>query len=128
MFAERTHQIAAELANLREARDFAADAAADFGLDAQARYRVKLAVSEAVANAIQHGSSSSADPVQIAVAKEAGALVLYVRDSGRFVPRVGTRGDLPERGRGLEFMGQLMDEVEVRPGPDATEVRLTLRA
>jgi len=127
VFSGRSHSIDADLSRLSEAREFAVDAAADFGLDEFAVYRVKLAVSEAVANAIQHGSSSSRDPVEIAVIEESGALVMYVRDSGRFVPRVGQRGELPERGRGLEFMGQLMDEMDVRPGADGTEVRLSLR-
>ena len=127
VFAGRSHSIDADLSHLSEAREFAVDAAADFGLDEFAVYRVKLAISEAVANAIQHGSSSPDDPVEIVVVEESGALVLYVRDSGRFVPRVGERGELPERGRGLEFMGQLMDEMDVRPGPTGTEVRLSLR-
>jgi len=80
-----------------------------------------------VANAIQHGSPSPRDGVEIFVGEEAGALALYVRDQGRFVPRVAARGELPEGGRGLEFMGQLMDVVEVRPRGGGTEVRLTLR-
>lgn len=128
VFSGRSHSIDADLSQLSEAREFAVDAAADFGLDEFARYRVKLAISEAVANAIQHGSSSPSDPVEIAVEEESGALVLYVRDRGRFVPRVGERGELPERGRGLEFMGQLMDEMDVRPGARGTEVRLTVRS
>ena len=128
VFAARSHSIGADLSHLSEAREFAVDAAAEFGLDEFAVYRVKLAISEAVANAIQHGSTSPDDPVEIVVAEESGALALYVRDSGRFVPRVGERGEMPERGRGLEFMGQLMDEVDVRPGATGTEVRLSLRS
>ena len=127
VFAARSHSIDADLSHLSEAREFAVDAAADFGLDEFAVYRVKLAISEAVANAIQHGSTSPDDPVEIVVMEESGALALYVRDSGRFVPRVGERGELPERGRGLEFMGQLMDEIDVRAGATGTEVRLSLR-
>ena len=127
VFTGRSHRIDADLAQLSEARDFAAGAAADFGLDDFGCYRVKLAISEAVANAITHGSGSGEDEVEVYVGEEAGALVLYVRDAGRFVPRVATRGDLPESGRGLEFMGQLMDEVEVRPGAEGTEVRLAVR-
>ena len=57
-FKPREHSILADLRLLKEARDFAARAAADFGLDGAACYDVKLAMSEAVTNAIQHGSSS----------------------------------------------------------------------
>jgi anti-sigma regulatory factor (Ser/Thr protein kinase) len=127
VFPGRSHRIAADLTHLSDAREFAAGAAAEFGLDDFGCYRVKLAVSEAVANAIQHGSDSPGDTVEILAAEEAGALALYVRDEGRFVPRVATRGALPESGRGLEFMGQLMDEIEVRPGSAGTEVRLAVR-
>jgi len=122
------HTIPADPGRLKEARDFAEAAATRFGLDPNARYRVKLAMNEAVANAIQHGSESPSDRVELAALREGGAVAFYVRDGGRFVPRVGARGDLPERGRGLEFMDRLMDEVEVRPGHDGTVVRLALRA
>jgi len=84
-------------------------------------------MSEAAANAIQHGSPSPEDPVELTATEEQGALVFYVRDRGRFVPRVPRRGDLPERGRGLRFMDQLTDDVQVRPGSEGTEVRFVLR-
>ena len=108
--------ILADLRLLKEARDFAERAAADFGLDGGACYQVKLAMSEAVTNAIQHGSSSPSDPIRIGVAAEGGALVFEVLDTGRFLPRVMRRGELSESGRGLEFMRLLMDEVDLRPG------------
>ena len=50
------------------------------------------------------------------VTEESGALVFEVLDTGRFVPRVMRRGDMPESGRGLEFMRLMMDEVDLRPG------------
>jgi anti-sigma regulatory factor (Ser/Thr protein kinase) len=127
VFSRRSQRFGADLGNLREARRFADRAAEDFGLDRDSAYRVRLALSEAVANAIKHGSESPDDPVEIVAADEAGALVFYVRDGGRFVPRVAPRGELPERGRGLEFMRRLMDEVDLRPGSEGTEVRFSLR-
>jgi anti-sigma regulatory factor (Ser/Thr protein kinase) len=105
----------ADLDRLKEARDFAEHAAADFGFDADARYEVKLALSEAVSNAIRHGSRSPDDPVRIRGAEEAGALVFEVVDTGRFVPRVRRGSRLPESGRGFEFMRLMMDEVDLRP-------------
>ena len=82
-------------------------------------------MSEAVTNAILHGSSSSfgRDPHHWS-REESGALVFEVVDTGRFRPRVRRRGDLPESGRGLEFMRLLMDEVDLRPGADGTLLRL----
>jgi serine/threonine-protein kinase RsbW len=123
----REHSISADLGRLKEARDFAERAAAEFGLSEDACYEVKLALSEAVSNAIQHGSRSDDAPIRILVSGEAGALVIEVIDTGRFVPRVTRQGDMPESGRGLEFMRLMMDEVDLRPGSDGTRLRLVKR-
>ena len=126
-FSPREHSISADVARVKEARDFAERCAADFGLGEDARYQVKLAISEAVTNAIQHGSSSPDDPVRIAVTGQAGTLVFDIFDTGRFVPRVTRRGDMPESGRGLEFMRLMMDDVDLRPGEQGTHLRLVKR-
>jgi len=126
-FKPREHSMRADLGLLKEARDFAERAAADFGLAPNACYDVKLAMSEAVTNAIQHGSSSPKNPIRIAVLAEGPALVFEVTDTGRFVPRVMRRGELSESGRGLEFMRVLMDEVDLRPGRDGTLMRFIKR-
>jgi anti-sigma regulatory factor (Ser/Thr protein kinase) len=123
----REHSISADLGRLKEARDFAERAAAEFGLSDDACYEVKLALSEAVSNAIQHGSRSDDAPIRIFVSGEAGALVIEVIDTGRFVPRVTRDGDMPESGRGLEFMRLMMDEVDLQPGSDGTRLRLVKR-
>lgn len=99
----------------------------EYGFPSDACYQVKLALSEAVTNAIQHGSSSPDDPVRIFITEESGSLIFEVLDTGRFVPRVSRRGDMPESGRGLEFMRLLMDAVDVYPGDDGTRLRLVKR-
>jgi serine/threonine-protein kinase RsbW len=126
-FKPREHLLQADLGFLKSARDFAERAAADFGLDGNACYDVKLAMSEAVTNAIQHGSSSPNDPIRIAALAEGPALVFEVLDTGRFRPRVSRRGELSESGRGLEFMRVLMDEVDLRPGAGGTLMRFIKR-
>jgi anti-sigma regulatory factor (Ser/Thr protein kinase) len=126
-FEPRKHSIRADLGLLKEARDFAARAAQDFGLNERACYDVKVAMSEAVTNAIQHGSSSPKDPIRIAVMAEGAALVFEVLDTGRFRPRVMRRGELSESGRGLEFMRVLMDEVDLRPSAGGTLMRFIKR-
>ena len=123
-FQRREHSIRADLARLKEARDFAEAAALELGLPSEACYQIKLALSEAVTNAIQHGSRSQEDPVLIVVTEEPGALSFEVLDTGRFVPRVTRRGDMPESGRGMEFMRLMMDEVDVFPGDHGTRLRL----
>jgi len=126
-FETREEQICANLACVKQARDFAERMAIEYGFEPDVRYQLKLAMSEAVTNAIQHGSSSEEDKVRIAAVDENGALTFYVRDTGRFVPRVRRGGDMPESGRGLEFMRRLMDEVDLQPGRDGTLVRFSKR-
>ncbi len=126
-FPARERSIPADLGCLREARDFAAAAARDFGFDPDAAYAIKLVMSEAVSNAIQHGSAGSGDMVELSVIAEGDALVFQVRDAGRFRPRLTRRGELPERGRGLEFMSELMDEVDLRPSDGGTLMRFAKR-
>jgi anti-sigma regulatory factor (Ser/Thr protein kinase) len=123
----REHSIRADVELVKEARDFADLAAADFGFNEDVRYKVKLAMSEAVTNAIQHGSASPTDEIRILAVEESGALVFEVVDTGRFRPRVTRRGDLPESGRGLEFMRRLMDEVDLRPTTYGTLLRFVKR-
>jgi anti-sigma regulatory factor (Ser/Thr protein kinase) len=126
-FRPREYSIRADLGRLKEARDFAVSVAAEFGFGAEALHDVKLAMSEAVTNAIRHGSRSPDDPVRIVATEESGALVFEVLDTGRFVPRVVRRGALPESGRGLEFMRVLMDDVDLRPSRQGTLLRMAKR-
>jgi anti-sigma regulatory factor (Ser/Thr protein kinase) len=126
-YEPRQHWISADVGRLKEARDFADRVAVGFGLDDDARYEVRLAMSEAVTNAIEHGSSSPADQIKIVASVEADRLVFEVLDTGRFRPRVVRRGEMPESGRGLEFMRVLMDEVDLRPGTAGTLLRFAKR-
>lgn len=127
LFSERDLSIDADLRWLHQAREWAARAAQEFGFEEDGCYQVKLAMSEAVTNAIQHGSSSSSDPIRIVAGAEGDALVFEVLDTGRFRPRVRRRGPMSESGRGLEFMRLVMDEVDLRPGAGGTRVRLVKR-
>ena len=126
-FPRRELTVPAELSRLPRVRAFADDAARAYGFSEMVAFQVKSAASEAVANAIEHGSAGPRDVVALEAVEEDGAFVLYVRDTGAFRPRVSARGDLPERGRGLQFLGQMMDEVDVRPGRRGTEVRMLKR-
>jgi anti-sigma regulatory factor (Ser/Thr protein kinase) len=126
-FQPQEHHLRADLRLLKGARDFAERAATQFGLENGACYQVKLAMSEAVTNAIQHGSASPQDEIRILAIEESGALVFEVSDTGRFRPRVTRRGELTESGRGLEFMRRVMDEVDLRPTSYGTLLRFVKR-
>ena len=126
-FSRRELSLPAELSRLPEVRAFADEAAREYGFGGDVAFQIKSAASEAAANAIEHGSDGPGDEVTLEAVEEAGAFVLYVRDNGSFRPRVTRGGELPERGRGLHFLGQMMDEVDVRPGRGGTEVRMVKR-
>jgi anti-sigma regulatory factor (Ser/Thr protein kinase) len=127
-FESREHSINADLSRLKEARDFAERAAEEHGFDSAGVYQLKLAMSEAVTNAIQHGSSSDEDPIHLRAAVEGDALAFYVQDTGRLEPgSVTGEGSLLEGGRGLEFMRRLMDDVDLRPGAEGTVLRFAKR-
>jgi anti-sigma regulatory factor (Ser/Thr protein kinase) len=127
-FESREHSINADLSRLKEARDFAERVAEDHGFDSAGIYQLKLAMSEAVTNAIQHGSSSSEDPILLRAVVEGDALAFYVKDTGRLEQRPGQEAaTVTEGGRGLEFMRRLMDDVDLRPGEEGTLLRFAKR-
>ena len=126
MFAERDISIHADLARLREARVWAERAAEEFGFGADHCYQVKLAMSEAVANAIQHGSETPEDPIHISARACRDALVFEVRDTGVFEERAA-EPELSERGRGLVLVELVMDEVKLTPSPSGSVLRFVKR-
>lgn len=124
----RNLSIPARLERLHEVRDFVDRATAEAGFDEQARYEIKLAVNEAVTNAIRHGSESEDDPIRLVITDRDGELVFCVADTGMFVHRFELPRDLPERGRGLDFIAELMDGLEVRPEYEGTTIRFSKRS
>jgi serine/threonine-protein kinase RsbW len=111
--------------HVREARDFVDEVAAALGFDEDARFDIKLAATEAVANAIRHGSRSPRDTVRVSAIEGEGALTVSVADHGTFVPRMHNGDPLPEQGRGLAFIAHLMDQVSIRTGDRGTVVRFS---
>lgn len=101
------------------------------GLDADATFRLRVALGEAVANAILYGSGPG-DIVRIDASVEPARLAVRVADEGPgFDPASvpdPTTGDGIERsrGRGLHLLRKLCDEV--RFNERGNEVTLTFRA
>jgi anti-sigma regulatory factor (Ser/Thr protein kinase) len=113
VFEEQSMRIDARPERLGEARDWAQRAAAEAGLGEADCYQVKLAISEAVANAIQHGSQDSGDSIRISAFEADGSLNFEVRDNGTFVAPLSRATIEDESGRGLELVTLLMDEVHI---------------
>ena len=119
--------LSADPAELARARQFVDEAAASFGFAEDERFALTFAVNEAVSNAIEHGSSSGVGRVRLSHAVEDDALAYYVEDSGAFAPQAPTDEALPDRGRGLAFMANMVDELDLRPSAEGTMVRLAKR-
>jgi len=116
---------------LGDAREWAAAAAADFGMGDDEAFEVKLATSEAVTNAILHGSRSDSDLICLQAHEEGGALMFEVRDSGvdaSAPPAVPSPVEgLAEGGRGLELVGMVMDEVALTRRKEGSILRYAKR-
>ena len=123
----RKLSIPARLERLHDVREFVDQATAEAGFDDPSRYEIKLAVNEAVTNAIRHGSQSVEDRVDLEIADRGDELFFCVADTGLFVHRFELPRDLPERGRGLSFIAELMDGLEVRPEYEGTRICFTKR-
>ena len=128
-FGRQEMTITADLSRLAEVRRFTDIACRAYGFPAEVCFQVKLAMSEAVANAIEHGSTTPNDPIRLQVVYEGDALAFYVSDGGTFIePSMVYDSDLmDERGRGLGFIELLMDDVCINPSPEGTVIRFAKR-
>ncbi|MCL6518390.1 MAG: ATP-binding protein [Armatimonadetes bacterium] len=91
-------------------------------------YDLKLAVGEACANAIEHGSPlGSENDVTVTFSRTEKELRIEIADQGAgswIESKVGCGSD---RGFGIPIMRALMDQVDFVVGPDGTKVILTKR-
>lgn len=129
VFGRQEMVITADLGRLAEVRRFTDRACRAYGFPPDVCYQIKLAMSEAVANAIEHGSTSPEDPIRLQVVHEGDALAFYVSDGGTFIEpsMVYDHHLMDERGRGLGFIELLMDDVAINPSPEGTVIRFAKR-
>jgi serine/threonine-protein kinase RsbW len=91
--------------------------------DARWQDDVLTAVGEAVANAVEHAyDPKHPGEVSLVAKNEHDALVVEIRDSGRFQ----VRGRTPGRGHGLNIMHAIADSVSIDKS-GGTRIRLTFR-
>jgi PAS domain S-box-containing protein len=82
---------------------------------------ITMATNEACENVIEHAYGLSADPFQVIFERSGQEINICVRDRGSWqTPPAAERG----RGRGLELMRRMMDDVDVQRSPSGTTVRL----
>ncbi len=88
--------------------------AGPLGFSEAALFDIKVAVGEALANAVRHGSSSVEDSIEIVIRAYDDRLVIDVEDTGVGFDGEHNGADDPyaSGGRGIMFMRALMDRVE----------------
>lgn len=111
-------------------RGITGDVCESLGINLDAAYGVKLAVGEAVSNAMEHGSANGkADSVQIIFAKSEESLRVDVIDTGPGMcfPVNLRRCRRRNRGFGLRLMRNLMDTVDYLRVERGTRLVMTKR-
>lgn len=102
-----------QASQLCEIRRFIEAVAADATLDAERTFDLKVAVSEACANAVEHSGSSQA-PLHVRAACRGNRLVIEIKDRGGFrLPCTANGLQRDHRGLGLPLMVALTDEVRI---------------
>ena len=98
--------------------------ARDCGMDGLALGAVKLAVNEAVTNAVVHAYAENEGRVSVTVEVGEKELAITVADTGAgLLPRA----DSPGLGMGLPLIAQLTERIDVRSGDGGTEIRMWFR-
>ncbi|MBE0447500.1 MAG: ATP-binding protein [Actinobacteria bacterium] len=89
-------------------------------------FDLQVAVGEATANAVEHGSPLGPENnVNITASCDGGALTIVVKDEGKFKRRMPNPGiEMNFRGRGIPLMLALMDRVTIDEAKDGTRVIL----
>ena len=98
------------------------------GFSIEDTFALQVAVSEAVTNALVHGSE---DEIEVSIDRDGDVVEVTVWSRGLIdLDRVETReypGPESERGRGIPLMHALVADVRMTHSPDGTTVRLRNR-
>lgn len=112
-------KMTADVGQLAAVRDTVCTMLEPLDFSSAALFDVKVALGEALANAVRHGSPGVAGEVTVRIRTFAEKVILEIEDSGS-----GFDGDhicsddlYASGGRGIMFMRALMDRVEFAPAP-----------
>ena len=111
--------------DLDAARRLIEQTAGNLGFDDSAIWDMKCAATEALTNAVDHGSPSDDGMIHLRLGRDHGDMLVEVWGGGKAngAPHV----DATHRGRGIAIMTALMDDVEMRRNNGDTVVRLVKR-
>ncbi len=113
---DRMIRVKAETSRLADIRRFVEEVAGQVTLDMERTFDLKVAVSEACANAVEHAGSQNV-PLEVCARVRARRLTFVVTDTGPFRPPSAPRENPQNRGLGLPLMVALMDEVSFTRAP-----------
>ena len=124
----RSIEVSSDVNRLSAVRDAVSDSVAPLGFSEGALFDIKVALGEALANALRHGRPQSGEAlVSLEIEAYADRVVIEVTDNGLGFDGETTGADdlYAPSGRGILFMHALMDRVEFAPSPKGgTTVRL----
>jgi serine/threonine-protein kinase RsbW len=108
------------------ARAIVREAVAALGLGSATEWELKLATTEAFANAVEHGAPCDPRGIRMRVEIYGGRLHVEIADCGCFK---SDRTSKPEGhgGRGMRIIAAIMDDLEVVPDRGTTRVRFEKR-
>jgi anti-sigma regulatory factor (Ser/Thr protein kinase) len=92
------------------------------GADDAETYEITLTICEAAGNAIEHAYGPGDATFDVEASLDSDEVVATVSDKGHWRERRGAH-----RGRGLNIIEGLMDDVQVSTEPDGTVVRMRRR-
>ena len=116
-------------ASVPTARRWVEQLAAESGLNGERLFEFVFAVSEALANAVKHGSPrGEQNQITVLFSRLPKSVSIEIRDQGKGfeLSPVCVPDALAGEGRGIAFMRKLTDEAEFECGPDGTRVRLAM--
>ena len=125
----RSAEMAPEQTPLADMRATVLEMLEPLGLDEATVFDIRVAVGEALSNAVRHGSVPAGHvPIDVTVSAYPDRVVVEVRDRGTGYSGQEPVGGDPyaDSGRGVSFMRALMDAVDFAEVPGGgTKVRLT---
>jgi anti-sigma regulatory factor (Ser/Thr protein kinase) len=125
----RESWLPAEPESATRARALVHDASVERGLDGDAAWCLMLATSEAVSNAIQHGTpcSDGDKGILLRLLPWDDGLCVEVCDCGNFDSAPLPPGQDSLHGRGIPLIAAVVDHFELVPGGPLTRVRFAKR-
>ena len=118
-------------AELSRMRQFIRRRATQHGLNAAEAFRAQLVATEAVTNAMRHGSGRRGKPISVTCVWRPDGLIIEVGDRGRFQRREESgqsSGSEATGGRGLAMIERLTRRFELDTSESGTKLRMLVGA